>query len=61
MVKKLHDACKLARDEPKPRDIPKKCDYVERSMDSATSPRFVGEPVAEHTIMLEKLRLAKKE
>ncbi|MFM9942017.1 MAG: tripartite tricarboxylate transporter substrate binding protein [Hyphomicrobiaceae bacterium] len=61
VVKKLHDAFKLALDDPKARDIQKKYDYVERYMDSAAYTRFVGEQVAEQKTVLEKLGLAKKE
>lgn len=61
IVRKLHDAFKLALDDPKAREIQKKYDYVDRYMDSASYTRFVGEQVAEQKDVLTKLGLAKKE
>ena len=61
IVKKLHDAFKIALDDPKAREIQKKYDYVDRYMDTAMYGRFVSEQVAEQKSVIEQLGLAKKE
>ena len=61
VVKKLHDAFKLAMEDPKAAELQKRGDYESRYMDSATYAKFAAEQVAEQKLIIEKLGLAKKE
>ena len=61
IVKKLHDAFKLAKDDPKARELQKRYDYVDRYMDSATYTKFVTDLVADQKQVLEQIGLAKKD
>jgi tripartite-type tricarboxylate transporter receptor subunit TctC len=60
IVKKLHDAFKIALGDPKPREIMTRYDYVERYMGSADYTRFVAEQVADQKATVERLGLAMK-
>ena len=61
VVKKLHDAFKVALDDPKAKELQVRYDFPERYMDSATYTKFVAEQVAEQKSVIEKLGLAKKD
>ena len=61
IVKKLHDAFKIALSDPKVREIAEKYDFIERYMNSEDYTKFVREYMAEEKVALEKLGLLKKE
>ncbi len=61
IVQKLHDAFKLAKDDPKARELQKRYDYVDRYMDTATYTKFVTDLVADQKRVLEQIGLAKKD
>ena len=61
VVKKLHDAFKLAMEDPKASELQKRYDYPSRYMDSAAYTKFAAEQVAEQKSVIEQLGLAKKE
>ena len=61
VVKKLHDAFKLALEDPKAKELQKKFDFPERYMDTETYTKFAAEQVAEQKDIIGKLGLAKKE
>ena len=61
VVKKLHDAFKLALDDPKARELQKKFDFPERYIATEDYQKFVAQQVAEQKDVIEKLGLAKKE
>jgi tripartite-type tricarboxylate transporter receptor subunit TctC len=59
-VRKLHDAFKVAMNDPKAAEIQKKTDYATRYMNSEDYTKFVREQVDEQRQVIEKLGLAKK-
>jgi len=61
IVKKLHDAFKLAYDDPKVIDLYDKFDFTRRYMNTADYAAFVPKLAAEEKAALEKLGLAKKD
>ncbi len=61
IVQKLHDAFKLAMDDPKARELQKRYDYVDRYMDTATYTKFVTDLVADQKVVLEQIGLARKD
>ncbi len=61
VVKKLHDAFKLALADPKVKDLMEKYDFVERYMDPAAYTKFVGDTIASERAALEKMGMLKKE
>ncbi|MFM9942285.1 MAG: Bug family tripartite tricarboxylate transporter substrate binding protein [Hyphomicrobiaceae bacterium] len=61
IVKKLHDAFKIAYDDPKVIELHEKFDFVRRYMNTADYQAFVPKLAAEEKAALEKLGLAKKE
>jgi len=60
IVKKLHDAFKLAFDDPKVIELYDKFDFTRRYMNTADYAAFVPKLAAEEKAALEKLGLAKK-
>jgi tripartite-type tricarboxylate transporter receptor subunit TctC len=60
IVKKLHDAFKVAYDEPKVIELFDKFDFTRRYMNSADYAAFIPKLAAEEKAALEKLGLAKK-
>ena len=61
IVKKLHDAFKLAYDDPKVIDLYDKFDFTRRYMSTADYAAFIPKLAAEEKAALEKLGLAKKD
>jgi tripartite-type tricarboxylate transporter receptor subunit TctC len=61
VVKKLHDAFKVALADPKVKDIMEKYDFTERYMGPEDYTRYVAEIVASEKAALEKLGLARKD
>jgi tripartite-type tricarboxylate transporter receptor subunit TctC len=61
IVKKLHDAFKLAYDDPKVIDLYDKFDFSRRYMSSADYAAFVPKLAAEEKAALQQLGLAKKD
>jgi tripartite-type tricarboxylate transporter receptor subunit TctC len=61
VVKKLHDAFKLAYEDPKVIELHEKFDFVRRYMNTADYRAFVIKLAAEEKAALEKIGLAKKE
>ena len=61
VAKKLHDAFKLALEDPKAKDLQKKYDFPDRYMDSEAYTKFAAQQVAEQKDIVGKLGLAKKE
>ena len=61
IVKKLHDAFKLAYEDPKIIELHEKFDFVRRYMGTEEYQKFVPKLAAEEKAALEKLGLAKKE
>jgi len=61
IVKRLHDAFKLAYDDPKVIDLYDKFDFTRRYMSTADYAAFIPKLAAEEKAALEKLGLAKKD
>ena len=61
VVKKLHDAFKVALRDPKVQEIMEKYDFIERYMGSEEYTRFAAEIVATEKAALEKIGLARKD
>jgi tripartite-type tricarboxylate transporter receptor subunit TctC len=61
IVKRLHDAFKLAYEDPKVIDLYDKFDFTRRYMNTADYAAFVPKLAAEEKAALEKLGLAKKD
>ncbi len=61
VVKKLHDALKIAYDDPKVIDLHEKFDFTRRYLNTADYQAFVPKLAADEKAALEKLGLAKKE
>lgn len=61
VVKKLHDAFKLAYEDPKVIELHEKFDFVRRYMNTADYQAFVPKLAAEEKAALQQLGLAKKE
>ncbi len=60
IVRKLHDALKIAQADPKPKSIQTRYDYVDRYMGSNDYTKFVAQQVAEQKAQVEQLGLAAK-
>jgi tripartite-type tricarboxylate transporter receptor subunit TctC len=61
VVKKLHDAFKLAYEDPKVIELHEKFDFVRRYMNTADYQAFVPKLAAEEKASLERIGLARKE
>jgi tripartite-type tricarboxylate transporter receptor subunit TctC len=61
IVKKLHDAFKVAYEDPKVIDLHEKFDFTRRYMNTADYQAFVPKLAAEEKAALEKIGLAKKD
>ena len=61
IVKKLHDAFKVAYDDPKSLELYEKFNFARRYMNTVDYVKFVPEMVASEKAAIEKLGLAKKE
>ena len=61
VVQKLHDAFKLALEDPKAQELQKRYDFPSRYMDSEAYTKFAADQVADQKATIEKLGLAKKE
>ena len=61
VVKKLHDAFKMAYDDPKVHALYEKYDYTMRYMNTEDYVKFVPKMAADEKAALEKLGLAKKD
>ena len=60
IVKKLHDAFKVAMTDPKAMEIQKRYDYATRYMNGADYTKFVRELVDDQRQVIEKLGLGKR-
>ena len=60
IVKKLHDAFKLASKDPKVLEIQNRIGFTDRYMDSETFTRFVPEQVQREKALIVKFDLAHK-
>lgn len=61
VVQKLHDAFKVALNDPKVREVAEKYDFIERYMNSADYTKFVAKLVADEKAALEKVGLLRKD
>jgi len=61
VVQKLHDAFKIALNDPKVREVAEKYDFIERYMGPADYTKFVAQYISDEKAALEKMGMLKKD